>query len=66
MPKIRVTLVRSPIGAPAPQRRTVEGLGLRRLNQSVEHTANLQILGMIRKVTHLVRIEEISEEANSK
>lgn len=66
MPRIKVTLVRSTIGAPGVQRRTVEGLGLRRLNQSVVHNANLQILGMVRKVTHLVRVEEVTEEAEAK
>jgi len=63
MVKVKITLVRSPIGCNARQRATVEGLGLRRLNQSVVQTANMQILGMVRKVTHLVTIEELPEEA---
>jgi len=63
MAKVKITLVRSPIGCNARQRATVEGLGLRRLNQSVVQTANMQILGMVRKVTHLVTIEELPEEA---
>jgi large subunit ribosomal protein L30 len=62
MAKVKITLVRSPIGRPEVQRRTVEGLGLRKLNQSVVQPANLQILGMIRKVPHLVTIEEIPDE----
>lgn len=63
MPQIKVTLVKSPIGRSLVQKRTVEGLGLRKLNQSRVHNANLPILGMVRKVAHLVHIEEISEEA---
>jgi large subunit ribosomal protein L30 len=61
MPKIKVTLVRSPIGSPQVHRRTVEGLGLRKLNHSRVHEANLQVLGMVRKVSHLVRIEEVTD-----
>ena len=59
--KLKVTLVRSPIGAPWRQKRTVAALGLRRINQSVVQPANLQILGMVRRVPHLVKIEEIAE-----
>jgi len=62
MGKVKITLVKSPIGAPEPQKRTVAGLGLHRLNQSVVQPANLQILGMVQKVPHLVRIEELPEE----
>ncbi len=61
MAKVKVTLIKSPIGAPGPQRRTVEGLGLRKLNHSKVHDASLPILGMIRKVQHLVHIEEVPE-----
>ena len=57
--KLKITLVRSPIGFHWRQRRTVTALGLRRLNQSVVQPANLQILGMIRRVTHLLRVEEL-------
>ena len=65
MAKVKVTLVRSPIGAPLPQRRTVTGLGLRKMNHSVVHEATLPILGMVRKVAHLVRIEEVAETAEA-
>ena len=61
MAKVKVTLVKSPIGAPEPQKRTVAGLGLRKLNHSKVHEASLPILGMIRKVQHLVHIEEVPE-----
>jgi len=62
MPKVKITLVRSPIGCPQPQRRTVQGLGLRKLNHSVVQEASLPILGMVRKIAHLVHVEEVSEE----
>ncbi len=66
MAKVKITLVKSPISCPARQRRTVEGLGLRKLQHSVIQPANLQILGMVRKVAHLVHIEEVPEEAEVK
>jgi large subunit ribosomal protein L30 len=62
MANIKITLVRSPIGCSRRQKRTVEGLGLRRLNHSVVQPANLQIIGMVRKVPHLVHIEEVAED----
>jgi large subunit ribosomal protein L30 len=55
---IKVTLVRSPIGYPVPQKATVRALGLRRMNQTVEHPDNPAVRGMIAAVIHLVRIEE--------
>ena len=56
---LRVTLVRSPIGYPERQKRTVKALGLRRLNQSVEHLDRPEVRGMIESVHHMVRVEEI-------
>ena len=56
--KIRVTLVRSPIGYPEPQKRTVRALGLRRMQQTIEHTDSPALRGMITKVIHLVQVEE--------
>ncbi len=55
---VRVTLVRSPIGYTKDQKQTVLALGLRRLHQTVEHKDNPAVRGMIRKVVHLVQIEE--------
>jgi large subunit ribosomal protein L30 len=55
---IRVTLVRSPIGFTKDQKQTVLALGLRRMHQTVEHRDNPAVRGMIRKVIHLVQIEE--------
>lgn len=60
--KVKVTLVRSPIGLEKSQRQTAEALGLRRLHGSRVHTNNPQIRGMIRKIAHLVEIEPVIEE----
>jgi len=53
-----VTLVRSPIGYTKDQKATARALGLRRLHQTVEHKDNPAVRGMIRKIVHLVQIEE--------
>lgn len=58
MPTLKITQVRSAIKRPESQKRTVRALGLRRLHQTVEHEATPQILGMIARVQHLVRVEE--------
>lgn len=55
---LRVTLVRSPIGYPEPQKRTVRALGLCRMHQTIEHEDSPAVRGMLAKVIHLVRIEE--------
>lgn len=57
--RIRITLVRSPISCAPSHRRTVQALGLRRLNAVVEKTATPPILGMVRAVSYLLRVEEI-------
>ena len=59
MAKIRITQVKSKIGKPERQKNTLEALGIRKLNHSVEHEATPQILGMVTKVNHLVKIENI-------
>lgn len=59
MGKIKVTQTRSKIGSPKRQKATLEALGLRKLNGSVEVEATPQILGMVRKVSHLVKVEEL-------
>ncbi|MFD2566294.1 50S ribosomal protein L30 [Pseudotenacibaculum haliotis] len=59
MAKIRVTQVKSKIGRLQNQKRTLEALGLRKMNQVVEHEATPQILGMVNKVKHLISVEEI-------
>ena len=59
MSKVRVTQVRSMIGRPADQKRTLAALGLGKINRSVEINVNPDLEGMIRKVDHLVKVEEI-------
>ena len=56
-PKLRVTLVKSPIACRAPHRKTVRGLGLRRLHQTVELEDTPAVRGMITQVAYLVRVE---------
>ena len=60
MKKIRITQVKSGIGRPLRQKRTLEALGIRRMHHTVEKEATPQILGMVEKVRHLVTIEEIN------
>lgn len=55
---LRVTLVKSPIGFPEPQKRTVKALGLRHMHQTVEHDDTPALRGMLNAVIHLVKIEE--------
>jgi len=59
MAKLKVTLVKSVIGSSENQRATVKTLGLNKLNSSSEHNDTPQIRGMIRKVEHLVKVEEV-------
>ena len=59
MAKLKITLVKSPIGAIPKQRATVEALGLRKLNKTVEMPANDAVRGMIWHVRHLVKVEEV-------
>ena len=55
---LRVTLTKSPIGARRRHRETLRGLGLRRLNHTVEREDTPQMRGMVRAVAHLVEVEE--------
>ena len=59
MAKIRITKVRSSIGASDNQKRNLLALGLRKINQTVEHEASPIIMGMVTKVNHLVKTEEV-------
>ncbi len=59
MAKIRITQVRSGINRPGRQKRTLEALGLKKMNQTVEHEATPQVVGMVKKVAHLVQTEEV-------
>ena len=56
--KLKVTLVKSPIGAIPKHRATVEAMGLRKLNKTVEMPDNAATRGMIAQVSHLVKVEE--------
>jgi large subunit ribosomal protein L30 len=59
MKKLKITLIKSPIDRPERQKLTVLALGLNKTNSTKEVEATPQILGMIRKVTHLVKVEEV-------
>lgn len=60
MAKLKITQVKSVIGRPERQKRTVLALGISRLGLSAVHEATPQILGMIAKVAHLVSVEEVA------
>ena len=55
---LKVTFVKSPISATPKHRATVEALGLRKLNKTVELPNNAATLGMVKQVQHLVKVEE--------
>ncbi|OOB78021.1 MAG: 50S ribosomal protein L30 [Epulopiscium sp. Nele67-Bin001] len=59
MANIKVTLVRSTIGAIPKHKKTIQALGLRKINSSKVHQDNAAIRGMVSKVTHLVKVEEV-------
>ena len=58
MSKVRVTQVRSKIGQSERHRGTLRALGLGKIGRSAEHEESPQLAGMLRKVAHLVRVEE--------
>ena len=60
MAKLKVTYSKSAIGYDKTQKGTIRALGLRKLNQIVEHEDNPVIRGMVHKVRHLVTVEELS------
>ena len=62
MAKLRVKYVKSAIGYPKDQKATITALGFRKLQQTVEHEDHPTIRGMIRKVNHLVQVEEVISE----
>ncbi|MFO7615057.1 MAG: 50S ribosomal protein L30 [Bacteroidales bacterium] len=59
MKRIKITQIKSGIGKTERQKRTLEALGLKRIRHSVEQDATPQILGMCKKVEHLVKVEGI-------
>ena len=58
MARLKITWIKSAIGYPEDQKRTIEAMGLRKLNQSVEREDSGAVRGMIVKVRHLVKVEE--------
>ena len=58
MAKVIITQVRSAINRTKRQKDTIVALGIKKLNKPVEHEATPQIMGMISKVSHLVKVEE--------
>lgn len=58
MGKIKITQVRSQIHCTKRQKLTLQALGLRKLNATVEHEATPQILGMVNKIKHLLKVTE--------
>lgn len=59
MAKIQITQVKSGIGSTKRQKRTLEALGLKKLNRPVVHEATPQIMGMVNKMRHLISVEEV-------
>ena len=57
--RLRITQIKSVIGTPEDQKRTVRALGLKRINDSVEHDDTPAVRGMAFKVKHLINVEEI-------
>ena len=58
MAQIKITQVRSTINRSRRQKLTIQALGLGKINKTVVHTATPQIIGMVRKVSHLIKVEE--------
>ena len=56
--KLKVTLVKSPIGCVPKHRRTVEALGMKKVNKTVELPDNAAVRGMVNQVSYLVKVEE--------
>ncbi len=61
MARLKVTQIKSTIDRKEPQKRTIEALGLGRINRSRVHTDTPQIRGMINAVRHLITVEEVDE-----
>jgi len=61
VPRLKITLVRSPIGYPRTQKEVIKGLGLRKLQSSVIREDRPEIRGMILKITHLLKVEAVEE-----
>lgn len=60
MARLRITWLKSAIGYAADQKATIRALGLKRLNDTVEHEDTPSVRGMVNKVAHLVNVEEVA------
>jgi len=60
--ELKITLIKSTIGAIPKHKKTIKALGLRKINSSVVQKDNPAIRGMIRQVPHLLKVEEIGEQ----
>ncbi|VAW24635.1 LSU ribosomal protein L30p (L7e) [hydrothermal vent metagenome] len=60
MAKLIITQVKSGIGSTKRQKATLAALGLKKLNQTVEHKASPEIIGMVNKMKHLLKVEEVN------
>ena len=58
---IKITQVRSLIKRPETQKRVMRALGLRKMHQTVQHPSSATILGMVKKVAHLVSVEQVAD-----
>ena len=61
MASLKITLIRSPIGAKPKQKATAEALGLRKLHATVTQKDNPAIRGMIYRIQHLIKVDELGE-----
>ncbi|MDA3931015.1 MAG: 50S ribosomal protein L30 [Prolixibacteraceae bacterium] len=59
MAKIKITLVKSSIGSTKRQKLILESLGIKKMNNPVEHEATPSIMGMVNKMNHLLQVEDI-------
>jgi len=59
MAKIKVTQIKSKIGQPESQKRILKALGITKMHQTVEHDDTPQIMGMVNKLKHLVKVEKL-------
>lgn len=59
MAKVRITQIKSKIGQPERQKRILAALGIKKMHQTVEHENTPQIMGMVEKLKHLVKVENI-------
>ena len=59
MAKVRITQVKSKIGQPESQKKILAALGIRKMHQTVEHDDTPQIMGMVNKLKHMVKVEKL-------